>query len=341
MAGKNQHYLWQMLQRGFGERRGKDYHLFVYAADGSTQQTVTRKFGAETFFYSDGEDHTTDQAITDFENKYQGLINEMRNARDRQSFDSELVAPLIAHLEVRSAFVREEFEQLGVVLVHALSTHLEDPKSSRKMLTEYIKKHPEELENKLEEFGVDDDLRPTIRAAFTHNLDDAVRDYVPQMKAMSQLFLRPFADRMAETAKSAHLKSLLIDFDEIKRSESHKKLSYEVLRSDENLFLPDTTVAFALERRVTPITQAKDRVEFCILPLNTETYLLGYSGPFIRRKVSTVRRILASVTYKNFVAIDERNEFKGLTRFIGKSTQLIPDREIKRITSLSSLLEGI
>ena len=53
MAGKEQHHVWRMLQRGFSfTDRGPD-QIFVYSRNGPPQQTVTRNVGVEKFFYGD------------------------------------------------------------------------------------------------------------------------------------------------------------------------------------------------------------------------------------------------------------------------------------------------
>ena len=64
MAGKEHHHVWRMLQRGFGEKRGKDHHIWVYSKDEKPKQKGTGNFGVEKYFYGP-EGSETDQKITD------------------------------------------------------------------------------------------------------------------------------------------------------------------------------------------------------------------------------------------------------------------------------------
>ena len=106
MAGKRQHHIWQFIQRGFGEKRGKDHHIWVYEKGCPPRKTVTRKHGVEPFFFSEGDDNTADDTITNFENSIHSYFQELRTSGAETRIASELVAPFVVHLEMRSLFLR-------------------------------------------------------------------------------------------------------------------------------------------------------------------------------------------------------------------------------------------
>ena len=123
MAGKEQHHVWRMLQRGFGEKRGKDHHIWVYRKGTKPSRKGTRNFGVDRFFYGP-EGSETDKSITNFENSVQSSIQDARKLDDGAELSASFVAPLIAHLEVRSNFLRSELSNLTERMQAALTDHL-------------------------------------------------------------------------------------------------------------------------------------------------------------------------------------------------------------------------
>jgi hypothetical protein len=123
MAGKHQHHIWQLLQRGFSQRSFGDDHIWVYEQNTSPRKTVTRLFGEEKFFYGK-ENSKADKNISDFENSVQGAIQDARAADNGTELDHEIFAAIISHLEMRSSFLRTSLSHIGERLIGALKKYL-------------------------------------------------------------------------------------------------------------------------------------------------------------------------------------------------------------------------
>ncbi len=145
MAGNRQHHVWQLLQRGFGEKRGKDHHIWVYKKGIAPQQTVTRLFGFEKHFYGE-EGSLADEVITDFENRMQSEVQEFRKLPHGSKLDSSTVASLIGHLETRSLFLRRDS---SIRLQKAVDGWVDSSKNVtkiRKAMIAYLEENPEEVD---------------------------------------------------------------------------------------------------------------------------------------------------------------------------------------------------
>ena len=127
-ADKEHHPVWQMLQRGFGENRGKDHHIWVYCKGAKPKQKGTGNFGVDRYVYGP-EGSETDTSIAKFENSVQGGIQDARKMNDGAELNRAFAAPLIAHLEMRSNFLRSELSNMIKRMFAALNDHFRRSRS--------------------------------------------------------------------------------------------------------------------------------------------------------------------------------------------------------------------
>ena len=114
MAGIKQHHVWQMLQRGFSwKKECNDNYIWVYRNGQPPEQTTTRLFGQEEYFYGP-ENSKADLCITQFENYIQNFVQKVRNFPDKTSLDANLSSKLILHLKMRSRFIRNEPARVAI-----------------------------------------------------------------------------------------------------------------------------------------------------------------------------------------------------------------------------------
>ena len=143
MAGNKQHHVWQMLQRGFGEKCGRDHHVWVYRKSEPPKRTATRLFGVEKHFYGP-EGSEADAKITKYESYNQSALQDIRKLPHGTEVDPEFVSALIAHLEMRSAFLREEVATKLQKAVGGLVQGYKSPKKLRAMMLAHLEGNPEE-----------------------------------------------------------------------------------------------------------------------------------------------------------------------------------------------------
>jgi len=137
-----------MLQRGFGEKHGRDHHIWVYTNTKPPERTVTRLFGFEKHFYGPAGS-AADEKITEYENESQSVIQDIRKLPNGSKVDPDFAATLIAHLEMRTEFLREDVSRKMQKGFSELVKQFKCPNSLRAAMTDYLKSNPEELEKLL------------------------------------------------------------------------------------------------------------------------------------------------------------------------------------------------
>ncbi|WP_068878791.1 MULTISPECIES: hypothetical protein [unclassified Phenylobacterium] len=116
MAGKRQHYVPRLLQRGFLADPGDEGERAWLHRLGETPKLVgIRDIGVEDWFYSrrsaDGQP-TLDDEITELEQDLQKDVASFRSATLGTVVSSAIAAPLVAHLATRTAHIRAMMAQL-------------------------------------------------------------------------------------------------------------------------------------------------------------------------------------------------------------------------------------
>lgn len=328
MAGSRQHHIWQMLQRGFGTKRGKDHHVWIYEKDQPPKQTVTRLHGREKYFYGpEGSDADTN--ITNYENEIQSTIQDVRQLANGADVDAEFSATLIAHLEMRSAFLREEVSVSFQKGITALSNALASPSALRRAMHTYLNANPEKVDDLLgQKFVPNSDRDRVIRLikeALNHvpgeALLEAIGPLVPQIELLSNSIPRVAKDAqnkvLAESASSHDRMGLYRDF------------TYRVFRPVGGQFiLPDTTVCFTKRGGAAPFAQKTDELEAVALPLSSSVAIVGCRSGEPPFSLKTLNRLLAACSFKSFIAREDNETFRGLRGRIGKYAKLIDDRDL-------------
>lgn len=338
MAGRRQHHVWQMLQRGFSQLEYNEHHVWVYRKGVEPKRTVTKKFGRENYFYGpEGSDADTN--ITEFENSVQGVIQEARSAKNGTVVNAEEIAPIVSHLEIRSSFLRLEISSLGKRILQTLEKYLSSPKHSQELLTAYYRNHPEVLEDALDEAGFHGEMREMLVAMLEDNLPSAIKGASAELTSIASLIFSPLIQGITETAKGAHKKSLEGSFTEIERTETHKKLQYTVCKAENGRFiLPDTCLCFFKWKGCSPISQKGDVIESVVMPISTQVCIIGQAEGSIQRAPETINKALASCSFEAFLAEHMSDHCKKLSSRIGRNARLMSEAEIRKILRFRDLL---
>lgn len=333
MAGKDQHHIWQLLQRGFGERRGKDYHVWVYSKNQPARRTATRLFGVEKHFYGP-EGSLADSNITKYENESQSTIQDIRKLPNGAAVDSAFAANLIAHLEIRSAFLREDSSRAMQKGMSELVRRFTSPRDLKEAISGYLKDNPDEVDKHLIKEFV-----PAKQRAGIHEVLQSVIKYMPEDEVLSAFrpglsHIENFIAQFPEHMKESHNKVISENEDFPLRANLHLERRYSVLRLESGSFiLPDTTLAFIKKGGASPFTDKGDSVECVVLPISHNVAIIGRTRADTDYPLKAINRILAGCSFKAFVARDRSPQLQGLTGRIGKYAKLISDRDLDRIVA--------
>lgn len=322
-----------MLQRGFGEKRGRDHHVWVYRKGASAEQTVTRLFGVEKHFYGPEGSHA-DEKITDYENESQSTIQEIRMLPNGSEVDPEFVATLIAHLEMRTAFLRENASTETRKAVGEFIQRFKSPKELRAMMVAHLKNNPDELDKLLGKGFIHPGQREGFAEIARRLVETLPDDEI--MKSMEEDFgaLGDAADRLPDIIRDGQNKALGLDVTNLMRTKSHLGRNYSVFRPEAgSLILPDTTLAFIKQGGASPFSQKDDDIEAVILPIASDTAIIGKASAKTDYSLKAINRLLAGCSFKAFLAKENSSHFQGLTGRIGKYARLINDRDLARVAA--------
>lgn len=312
--------------------------VWVYSKGAEPYRKGTNNFGAEKHYY--GEPNSpADKAITDFENSIQGKIHELRNAEQGQVVDSAFAAHLICHLETRTRFLRNELSDIMNRMFRFLEEQFSDAQKVREMLLSYMVANPETLDDHLGQQFLSDENKEAINElalSYIANLSDkqAVETFVP----FQNLILSNVKTTM-QLAKDAHNKAVLKQGDETERWKAHSQMTFSIVKSERTGFvLPDTTLAFLTVSGATSFSQKNDSVLGAIIPVSSDTAIVGSITGEPMTNTKTINRVLASCSYEAFIGYEVNSFYLGLRGRIGKHAKLVSERDLLRIFNYQQLL---
>lgn len=320
-----------MLQRGFGQKRGKDHHVWIYSRNEPPRQTVTRLFGVEKHFYGP-EGSLADLNITKYENDNQSTIQEIRKLPNGSEVDQNFAANLIAHLEMRTAFLREDAStkmQKGMI---SLLDRFTSAKELKSFMVDYLKKNPAELEARLAKEFIPVNQRDGYKNIAYKLIEMLPDDEVKASFDPGVSFFRNFIEQFPEIMNHSQNKVIAENEDFPLRAKLHMKNRYSVFRLDSGSFiLPDTTLAFVKKNGASPFIDKNDEVSAVILPVSRDVAIVGHTQSHFYLSIKAMNRILAGCSFKSFIAGDKSPQLQSLTGRIGKYAKLISDRDLGRI----------
>lgn len=333
MSGRNQHHFWQLLQRGFGVERKPNYTtVYAYRKDKIPLPVGTRNIGAEKDFFDFVPGEGADNLITKTEDKLQGLVKYLQSGGEVTNNHTEEIATLIAHLETRTNFLRQNFAESVLDLSGELNNWFSNPITFRKMMRRYAKENADELAALL----VDKIGDPEARAAFidfaVNNFDLLGTDTIQTASDEAKASVKELISGMIETSKQAHIKSIISNAPFDRQREHYLDLKFRI-RTDfsGSLICPDTMVTFLTSRKPKPFLDKDDQLEAVWIPLASDVMLVGERSEGIDHTNEAVLRILASTSHATFVAKSDTEQLRRLSSRIGKNAQIITPSEIRAL----------
>ncbi|WP_262690735.1 DUF4238 domain-containing protein [Kordiimonas aestuarii] len=339
MAGKYQHYIQQMIQKGFrrpdGSRRNPS--VWVYTKGNEPYPKRIERFGGEDEFYSplrNGQDKTLDDKITDWESHRQADVRTWRNLPHGAPVEASKAAELIGLTGARTKALRqtlqsafEEFlPRIGEIFQDpdVLMSHIDDNETLDQAITNEILRHlggsarsTEELTSSLEFKAFRRILKYVIAEVGGHALSGVLRE-------LDQLFRNALEAGDFNVAKT-HKGALERHLDDHQVRKDLLDLNWFIAenQTDPAWVLPDCAILqLSKDSGYAPFLFGDvEQRQALILPLTPKKALVGTGQSLDQINLSELTKGAISCCSEFFVASRNAPELEELSDRIGTRAQ--------------------
>jgi hypothetical protein len=341
MAGKVQHEIPQLYQRGFliaGAQPAE--RIFVFRKNGISFASNIDRAGAESYFYSGlatDDSRTLDDKITDYENRLGALVQQLRSAPTGTRIDSCVAAEVIAHLTTRNAHLRGAFSY-GIQTLTKRAMHMfGDENNIRRLMgidspaisEVFRNRFIEHLVGEARKAGVDMPAALLERFAFAairEGFPSFVEQQIPAIGTVLSQLMKETSTRVRDAHNSALDKTFSPDIPITNLS----SLTWQIDETNFDLILPDcVALAIEAEEGIQPLMMAdfKD-VEMVLLPLTSRSLLIGKRTAIQQFDPAVFNRAAAACSHTYFLAGSNGPELLGLSYVIGTRSVTLVDTAI-------------
>ena len=337
MAGKRQHFIPRFLQQGFTSRvTNKGEFTWVFRSGTSPFETNTRNIGVESQFYTNDGDEQADILITEVENEFSILIDHLRAGTTSYLSDPKL-PQFIAHLEIRTRHLRNNFLNSTDRILSSLLDFLSDGENFSKWLKRKIRSDPSLLRQicaeSIAERGLPQELfEPMLKLATSlgPNLIDQRKSEFSTLATM----LRPMLQKqLKQSAKSGHIRALKQSAIPKPKVKFYEDLTYSILSdTKEPLILGDSIVLFHVDgpRSYKSFLEADDVLNAVYLPIDSEKMLVGSQRGFTDTQ-SSLRKEIARCSMEYFIATENSESNRQLQKSINTNAALFSQTELNAV----------
>lgn len=331
MAGRRHHHVPQLLQRGFATKSGKAHQIYVYKRGQSPFLTNTTNYGVEKDFYADGNDFFVDDLITEYEGDIQSFVSRLANGDPEALSDQDTIGNLLAHLELRSSFLRDEVSKISGFVGPFVQRVFSDKVYLRKIGRDIVREDPDFIRNAIRERIGENSSLDLLTAFATSRMDSLLKESSEAMVSALTPLLEVFANDLVKNSKINHLDSFRKASTSGIRANLYKGLKYSIISAPAGSFiLPDTMVCFALSDGATPFFSKDAHLNEVLLPLASSTLLVGSKVVPIRRTVAETNSLLASTSMQAFIALKKDSDLERLTRRIGRNARMLTEADMQK-----------
>lgn len=344
MAGKRQHFVPQLLQRGFASHFVGDA-AFTWVHRKATQpfQTNVKNVGVEGFFYSVDQDAELDKAITNFEGEFSSLVSDLRSLAAPATVDAVRIAQLLAHLEIRTRHLRQSFLETGTHLLDELMRFASDEEAFGRYFRRAIERDPSLMQDamakEMRKYGVPMQMLSQVMEMSKPLLEQSLPRTLSQMSAFATQFRNSLPGMLNDAAKAGHIKALAGTLAPASKVNRFVSLQFRVIESVVSLPLGDSIVLFQVagERTFTPFFEGKDELVATFLPLSAHRVLVG-SDTSYELDAPRLRSEIARCSQEHFISSEGPPEHADLVPLIGENAHLLSSDQVE--TMVSELING-
>lgn len=344
MSGRRHHFIPQFLQRGFASNKtNKGFYTWMYRKDELNPSNPNIKnVGIQVDFYSEDNESTLDDLITDAENEYAPYVEELRGNDGTKEIDRKKAALLIAHLEGRTKSLRDSFRNAGTLLLGKVTEYLKDDRNCEKFVKIRVDAEADSIiEERLKEAKIPKTLIPLYKPKCM----SMIKEKIPEMTADMAFTMRQLSQNMGplleKSAKSGQIKALISNHSPPIKASAYEKLDYQVI-STGGLVMPlgDSAVIFHIEGEPAfkPYYEVDRKLLAVLLPISSNQLLVGATNNY-EINLDVIKLAIATCSSIYFISNQQSSENDDLAKHISETAAMISEAEIQDI--LSSLVSTI
>lgn len=331
MAGIKQHFIPQLLQRGFeASKSGKHTQVWVFRKGQAAYKSSTEGVAAQRHFYSEPslDEDALDNIITRYEKDVlTPAVEGLRNS-PLGRVESDVAASVVSHLSIRAAFVRGAFSEVTKKFLDHMSQVLASDESARAYMGIDSASTDSLIEKTISERLVEDAAMLSENAR--HRLGRMVRfrfrehfhaDFT-SMDGMFDMLIERFAGVTSSGIENGHIRALEREIVPLKRTELLKSLHWKLVLVPENshVILPDC-LALASDdaelSHLTPYTLVDDdALSSVLMPVSSSRVLVGSRADVVL-EWEKLNSSLAQSSLDFFISSRNGMEVAGLAEQIG------------------------
>lgn len=336
MAGRKQHYIPQLLQRGFGFKKGNSTQVYVFKKGRIPYSSSIVGVAAQRDFYSKPGEGTLDDKITIYESKVLAPAIQALRSVNAGPVDSRIAAAVVSHLSIRSEFMRGSFSSVvtdiinyfidGVGACQTARAFLElDTLSSESVLMNSI---GAEMSKNLS--AISDSGRESISKLVYFRIREKFPEMYPEIAAE---FLRQLAillEKIPDIVVNSHNNELEASLVASLPLERLRMMKWRMIAAESpiHFFLPDCLALGA--RRLDfqdmepyPLVGAKDLVGV-VMPICSDRVLVGSIGN-VDIDVAMLNKSFARCSLNFFVSSKNDESAVKASELIGSTVSRLVD----------------
>lgn len=312
---------------------------WVYRKGAEPFNSNIKNVGVEGFFYSVEDDRELDETITAAEGDFSSIVADLRAGEPVENLGAERLAQLLAHLEVRTRHIRQNFLESGTYLLDELLKFVEDAEAFGNYFQRKIRRDPslmrDAMSEELKKHGLPQTMLPQLMRLSAPLLQQAVPGLLSQMPAMAEYLRTTMPSKLKAASKSGHIKALSQTLAPEIKVRLYANLNYRLAHSAEVPFpLGDAAVLFHIEgeRAFKPFFDKDDILKAVLLPISPHHVLVGSADNY-QPDLSGLTREIACCSLEYFIASENSLTNANLSESIGTNAHLLSKSQIEAMIS--------
>lgn len=333
MSGRKQHFIPQLVLRGFAAANGrKSTQVYVFPKDRQPYLTATDRAAARRDFYSSpSDDESLDDKITYYESTVlTPAIGALREV-EPGPIDSDAAAAVVVHLSFRSAFLRGSVSTAAKELLNEMLRVLGSEEETRSLLgldslspdSMMVKGIDEELHTMFSEKAGDAEHAFLAKLVHFRGREKFAQMHSDFANNASGIF-EALQERLPQASENAHGRALERSLVPQKRVDRLKAMTWTLVEAPQgaHFVLPDCLAVGSKTndfRELEPYALLGDEeLSAVVMPLSANKVLVGSNGE-TRLDATALNEHFARCSNDFFISSRDDAETQGAATLIGTS----------------------